>query len=65
MAISLFLIFHILLAMLPLGMALQQVRHDSNFKPEYILRITAENITVACRTRLSAVVNGMSSNLVT
>ncbi|EEA25167.1 hypothetical protein TMatcc_006611 [Talaromyces marneffei ATCC 18224] len=57
MAIPLHRFLHTLLAMLPLIMALRQVRHDSNFKPDYVLRITAENITTACRTRLSAVVN--------
>ncbi|EED21012.1 multicopper oxidase, putative [Talaromyces stipitatus ATCC 10500] len=43
-------LWYTLLANLPLAIAIRQ--------PHYILRIASENITVACRTRLSAVVNG-------
>lgn len=32
--------------------------HDANFQPDVILRVTAQNISQACNTRYSAVVNG-------
>jgi hypothetical protein len=51
-------VLHCLLASVPLASALRQVTHDSSFHPDYILRITGEIISVACRTRTSAVVNG-------
>lgn len=34
--------------------------HDANFQPDVILRVTAQNISQACNTRYSAVVNGTS-----
>ena len=61
MAFFLLFVLQILLAIVPFGTALGQMRHDWNFRPDYTLRITSENITVACRVRLSTVVNGMSS----
>ncbi|KAL6366290.1 hypothetical protein LRP88_00038 [Fusarium phalaenopsidis] len=36
------------------------VIHDSRFAPDYVLRVTTRNISVACETRVSAVVNGTS-----
>lgn len=36
------------------------VTHDGAFVPDHILRITAQNISQACDTRLSVVVNGTS-----
>ncbi|KAH7146963.1 ascorbate oxidase [Dactylonectria estremocensis] len=36
------------------------VTHDNSFFPDYVLRVTSRNISVACETRLSAVVNGTS-----
>ncbi|KFY98247.1 hypothetical protein V500_01754 [Pseudogymnoascus sp. VKM F-4518 (FW-2643)] len=33
--------------------------HDKSFVPDYTLRVTTGNISVACETRLSAIVNGM------
>ncbi|OKL61583.1 hypothetical protein UA08_03264 [Talaromyces atroroseus] len=57
MWLSISLRLHFLLASLPLATALRQVMHDSSFQPDYVLRITGETISVACRTRASAVVN--------
>jgi FtsP/CotA-like multicopper oxidase with cupredoxin domain len=34
------------------------VRHDHPFRPDYILRVTAENYTEACMDRYSVLVNG-------
>lgn len=36
------------------------VVHDGSFRPDHVLRITAENVPVACESRLSALVNGTS-----
>ena len=52
--------FALLLAALPFGLAVIQVRHDDSFQPDYILRISSDNMTLACRTRPSTVVNGTS-----
>lgn len=41
---------------------LRQVRHNVNFQPDYVLRVTEQTIAAACRTRLSAVVNGGPQN---
>ncbi|KAH8703085.1 putative multi-copper oxidase [Talaromyces proteolyticus] len=49
---------YLLLVCLPWTMGLRQFRHDSNFQPDYILRVGEETTSAACRTRLSAVVNG-------
>jgi hypothetical protein len=34
--------------------------HDDSFHPDYILRATAQNISVACQSRYSVVINGTS-----
>lgn len=34
--------------------------HDASFVPDEILRITEENVTIACESRLSVLVNGTS-----
>lgn len=34
--------------------------HDETFQPDHILRVSAKNISVACETRYSAVINGTS-----
>lgn len=34
------------------------VTHDETFVPDQVLRVTAQNISQACDTRYSAVVNG-------
>lgn len=34
--------------------------HGSNFVPDYVLRVTHENHTVACQTHTSVLVNGTS-----
>ncbi|KAJ6092481.1 hypothetical protein N7486_007770 [Penicillium sp. IBT 16267x] len=36
------------------------VAHDKSFHPDHVLRVTAENASVACETRLSVLVNGTS-----
>jgi hypothetical protein len=36
------------------------VAHNKNFYPDNILRVTAENVPVACESRLSVLVNGTS-----
>jgi hypothetical protein len=51
-----------ILSALPSATGLRQVRHDVNFQPDYVLRVTQQTIAVACRTRLSAVVNGVPQN---
>jgi L-ascorbate oxidase len=38
--------------------ALEVVRHDKTWQPTYVLEATAQNITVACKTRYSTVFNG-------
>jgi L-ascorbate oxidase len=34
--------------------------HDDSFRPDYILRATAQNITIDCESRYSVVINGTS-----
>jgi L-ascorbate oxidase len=41
----------------PVAFALT-VRHDTTFTPDHILRVTNENIDIACDQHLSVVVNG-------
>jgi hypothetical protein len=36
------------------------VAHDKNFHPDHVLRVTAENVSVACESRQSVLVNGTS-----
>lgn len=36
------------------------VTHDETFTPDHVLRITKQNISVACESRLSVVINGTS-----
>ncbi|PLB44503.1 L-ascorbate oxidase [Aspergillus steynii IBT 23096] len=36
----------------------QQVRHDDTFQPHYILRVSEKEVSIACRSRLTALVNG-------
>ncbi|KAJ6141481.1 hypothetical protein N7470_009871 [Penicillium chermesinum] len=36
------------------------VHHDAAFRPDHILRVTAQNYTAACTTRYSVLVNGTS-----
>lgn len=38
----------------------QLVSHDDSFVPDHVLRITARNISLACESRYSLVVNGTS-----
>ncbi|KAH7117318.1 ascorbate oxidase [Dactylonectria macrodidyma] len=55
------LIFYALLIQwLILPVTPKLVTHDNSFFPDYVLRVTSRNISVACETRLSAVVNGTS-----
>ncbi|GAD95403.1 multi-copper oxidase, putative [Paecilomyces variotii No. 5] len=60
MLLYIFFTIYALLTTLPSIAALQQIRHDSQFQPDYILRISSDTINVACRSRLSTVVNGTS-----
>lgn len=41
-----------------LGAAANLVLHDASFVPDYVLRGTAQNITIACESRYSHVLNG-------
>lgn len=41
----------------PLVFALT-VRHDSTFTPDHVLRVTNQNIDIACDQHLSVIVNG-------
>ena len=34
--------------------------HDTSFYPDYTLRATAQNISVACQSRYSVIINGTS-----
>lgn len=34
--------------------------HDETFTPDYVLRVTAQNISVDCTSRYSVIVNGSS-----
>ncbi|SMQ52027.1 unnamed protein product [Zymoseptoria tritici ST99CH_1A5] len=36
------------------------VKHDQNFVPDFVLRVSLETIDIACQSRLSVVVNGTS-----
>lgn len=48
-----------LLAIWPVPIALAlTVRHDGDFTPDHILRVTNENIDIACDQHLSVIVNG-------
>jgi L-ascorbate oxidase len=53
------LVVHALLATwsAPRAFALT-VRHDATFTPDHILRVTNENIDIACDSHLSVIVNG-------
>ena len=33
-------------------------RHDANFVPDFVLRVTYEDVSIGCQTRKSALVNG-------
>lgn len=50
-----------LLTCAPWTLAITQVRHDSSFTPDYILRVSEKTVPIACRERFSAVVNGLLS----
>lgn len=56
-SIQIGLTFFLTLATASLGAL---VHHDHSFQPDHILRVTAENHTVACATRYSVLVNGSS-----
>lgn len=47
-----------LVAIASCAAAIQQVRHDASFQPDHILRVGEEVKAVACRSKLTAVVNG-------
>ncbi|KAL2834368.1 L-ascorbate oxidase [Aspergillus cavernicola] len=47
-----------LLAIISWTTAQRQMVHDSRFQPHYILRITQETVSVACKERPSVLVNG-------
>jgi hypothetical protein len=51
----------LILAHLPQIASLRQMVHDGQFQPDYILRVTHQVASIACRTRLSALANGRSS----
>lgn len=36
------------------------VTHDETFVPDHVLRVTKQNISVACEHRMSVVINGTS-----
>ncbi|KAI9044400.1 L-ascorbate oxidase [Aspergillus affinis] len=40
------------------AMSARQVRHDSTFQPHYVLRVSEKEVSIACRSRLIALVNG-------
>lgn len=50
----------LIIASLPWTTAVSQVRHDKDWQPDYILRITEDTVPIACETRFSALVNGTS-----
>ena len=52
-----FVLFYIL-ATLSGVQSLRQVIHDESFQPDFILRVSSKEAPIACRTRLTAVVNG-------
>ncbi|KAJ9257400.1 hypothetical protein DTO207G8_2154 [Paecilomyces variotii] len=52
-----FVLFYIL-ATLSGVHSLRQVVHDESFQPDFILRVSSKEAPIACRTRLTAVVNG-------
>lgn len=55
------LVLCLLLAFIPWADAVRQVKHDKGFQPDYILRVTEATVPIACRTRFSALVNGILS----
>lgn len=58
-AIFLGLVAYLTLIPFPGATALRQIVHDENFQPNYILRVTHKEVSIACRSRLTALVNGM------
>lgn len=48
----------LLFLLLAIGTAADLVQHDESWVPDYVLRGTAENITIACESRHSAIING-------
>ena len=53
-------IFTLLAQCLLIEASLRLVTHDGEFVPDHVLRVSTRNISVACETRQSAVVNGTS-----
>lgn len=49
----------ILLACSTCVSGLVQVVHDRSFQPDYVLRVTSESVSVACRKKDTLIVNGM------
>jgi hypothetical protein len=53
-------VMSVLLGLLTTTAVAELTVHDGNWQPDHILRITAQNISVACEERYSAVINGTS-----
>lgn len=49
-----------ILSLLVAGIVAKSSKHDETFRPDYILRATAQNITIDCQSRYSVVLNGTS-----
>ncbi|KAI9038588.1 L-ascorbate oxidase [Aspergillus affinis] len=47
-----------LLAMASRSHAIQQFRHDKTFQPDHIPRVSEETMSIACTSKLVAVING-------
>lgn len=63
MVMALYFVACLTLTALPQIMALRQSVHDKLFQPDYVLRITQQEALLACRTRLSALINGKLNSL--
>ena len=48
----------LILTSLPQIAALRQIIHDEGFQPDYVLRVTQQEVSIACRTKFTALING-------
>jgi hypothetical protein len=49
---------YLVLVTLPGVIGLHQIVHDTEFQPNYVLRVTQKEVSTACRARFTTLVNG-------
>ena len=50
----------LVLEALPLIAAARQMIHDHRFRPDFVIRVTEQDTSVACVTRFTTLINGWS-----